>query len=68
MLVFRGFMPNIAVEWLARLFHIQVVPIAALRPVTGHPEIVRGFPQFPEENAEIVPQIMPQPPLSVLSR
>jgi hypothetical protein len=50
MLVFRGFIPNVAVERLARLLHIWMVPVAALRPVTGHTEIVRGFTQFPEEN------------------
>jgi hypothetical protein len=50
-----------AVEWLILLLHIWKVLVSKLDPKTSHPEVVRGFPQSLQENADIGLPITLQP-------
>jgi hypothetical protein len=47
--------PNVGVEWLAYLLRILEVPVSNLGPETSYPDFNRGFSQFLQTNAGIVP-------------
>jgi hypothetical protein len=48
-------LPNIAVEWLALLFHIQEVQCSNLGLETTYPEFFMFFSHYFQENVRIVP-------------
>jgi hypothetical protein len=52
-LLFNSVFPNVVVEWLTLLFHIQEVPVQTSARRLA--EICRGFPQSLQANTRIVP-------------